>query len=210
MADAALSPGVVAGRDRELTALREWRAEALAGRGRLVVLTGPPGIGKTRLAEELADEAVRGDDTHDRYEQIKQGDIHIAELQRMTMPQLIEQAPPSTSRNTIESYVRRELVAGRVERVAPGTYQLAPYKAAPPPGPADLAAIARAEAVIKAIASFRYRDPRGRDVLSDDEWGEVLESVTGDLGASQGECGEFGECGQLLESRVGNACVREV
>ena len=47
------------------------------------------------LAEELAEEAARGiedDDTHDRYEQIKQGDIHIAELQRMTMPQLIEQA----------------------------------------------------------------------------------------------------------------------
>jgi transcription termination factor Rho len=45
------------------------------------------------LAEELADEAAHmGDETHDRYEQIKQGDIHIAELQRMTMPQLIEQA----------------------------------------------------------------------------------------------------------------------
>ena len=45
------------------------------------------------LAEELADEANQlGDETHDRYEQIKQGDIHIAELQRMTMPQLIEQA----------------------------------------------------------------------------------------------------------------------
>jgi transcription termination factor Rho len=47
------------------------------------------------LAEELAEEAERGishDDTHERYEQIKQGDIHIAELQRMTMPQLIEQA----------------------------------------------------------------------------------------------------------------------
>src|SRR5687767_8600991 len=46
------------------------------------------------LAEELAEEAEygRGDETHDRYEQIKQGDIHIAELQRMSMPQLIEQA----------------------------------------------------------------------------------------------------------------------
>ena len=32
------------------------------------------------------------DETDDRYEQIKQGDIHIAELQRMSMPQLIEQA----------------------------------------------------------------------------------------------------------------------
>jgi transcription termination factor Rho len=46
------------------------------------------------LAEELAEEADNyvSDDTHQRYEQIKQGDIHIAELQRMSMPQLIEQA----------------------------------------------------------------------------------------------------------------------
>ena len=45
------------------------------------------------LAEELAEEAEQErDETHERYEQIKQGDIHIAELQRMTMPQLIEQA----------------------------------------------------------------------------------------------------------------------
>ena len=59
MADAAVGPGVLAGRDRELAALRRWRAEALTGRGRLVVLTGPPGIGKTRLAEELAEWARR-------------------------------------------------------------------------------------------------------------------------------------------------------
>ena len=47
------------------------------------------------LAEELAEEAEAGlghDETDERYEQIKQGDIHIAELQRMSMPQLIEQA----------------------------------------------------------------------------------------------------------------------
>jgi transcription termination factor Rho len=54
------------------------------------------------LAEEIADEAdkrvyrhddvIIDDDTDQRYEAIKQGDIHIAELQRMTMPQLIDQA----------------------------------------------------------------------------------------------------------------------
>ncbi|MBX3412307.1 MAG: transcription termination factor Rho [Pirellulales bacterium] len=45
------------------------------------------------LAEEIAEEGIlASDDTDDRYEQIKQGDIHIAELQRMTMPQLIEEA----------------------------------------------------------------------------------------------------------------------
>ena len=59
MVDAAPGPGSLAGRDQELAALRGWRAEALAGDGRLVVLTGPPGIGKTRLAEELAGGARR-------------------------------------------------------------------------------------------------------------------------------------------------------
>ena len=59
MVDAVPGPGSLAGRDQELAALRGWRAEALAGAGRLVVLTGPPGIGKTRLAEELADRARR-------------------------------------------------------------------------------------------------------------------------------------------------------
>ena len=43
------------------------------------------------LAEELAAEAERGEDTLDRYEMIKQGDVHIAELQKMSMQQLIEE-----------------------------------------------------------------------------------------------------------------------
>jgi len=45
------------------------------------------------LAEELAEEAFAGEDTHERYERIKQeGDTHIAELQRMSMSELIEEA----------------------------------------------------------------------------------------------------------------------
>jgi transcription termination factor Rho len=46
------------------------------------------------LAEEIAAEnRARRDETHDRYEQIKQsGDTHIAELQRMSMAELIEEA----------------------------------------------------------------------------------------------------------------------
>jgi DNA-binding CsgD family transcriptional regulator len=59
VADAVPGPGSLAGRDQELAALQGWRAEALAGRGRLVVLSGPPGIGKTRLAEELTGSARR-------------------------------------------------------------------------------------------------------------------------------------------------------
>jgi transcription termination factor Rho len=50
------------------------------------------------LAEEIADEIEPGgtfllrDDTHDRYERIKRGNIHIAELQRMSMAELQEVA----------------------------------------------------------------------------------------------------------------------
>src|SRR5262245_49703245 len=41
------------GRDRELAALREALAAALAGRGSLVLIGGEAGIGKTTLADAL-------------------------------------------------------------------------------------------------------------------------------------------------------------
>lgn len=46
------------GRGRELTALRSALDDAAAGSGRLVLLVGAPGIGKTRLAQELAGHAL--------------------------------------------------------------------------------------------------------------------------------------------------------
>ncbi|MGY4768247.1 ATP-binding protein [Kribbella sp. CWNU-51] len=46
------------GRLGELRALRGWVDEARAGSGRLVVCTGEAGIGKTRLAQELAGSAL--------------------------------------------------------------------------------------------------------------------------------------------------------
>ena len=47
--------GVFVGRETELTALRAAIDDALAGRGRLVLLAGEPGIGKTRTAQETRD-----------------------------------------------------------------------------------------------------------------------------------------------------------
>src|SRR5690242_1544985 len=47
------------GRQRELATLNAAMADAVAGHGRIVMLAGEPGIGKTRTAQELADHASR-------------------------------------------------------------------------------------------------------------------------------------------------------
>src|SRR5262245_26085991 len=56
-----LTDGVFVGREREMAALRANLEDAFTGCGRLVLLVGEPGIGKTRTAHELAAYAqVRG------------------------------------------------------------------------------------------------------------------------------------------------------
>ena len=57
----SLARGVFVGRDQELAEMRGVLEDALGGDGRLVLLSGDPGIGKTRTAEQLATYArVRG------------------------------------------------------------------------------------------------------------------------------------------------------
>ena len=51
-------PGqIFVGRRQELAVLTTALDEALAGQGQIVMLAGEPGIGKTRLAQELASHA---------------------------------------------------------------------------------------------------------------------------------------------------------
>ena len=54
------SPDVFVGRERELTELLTGLEDAHAGRGRLFLLSGEPGIGKSRLAGEFAAHARDG------------------------------------------------------------------------------------------------------------------------------------------------------
>ena len=46
------------GRERELAELRAGLDEVSAGHGRLFLLSGEPGVGKTRLAEEVSNDAT--------------------------------------------------------------------------------------------------------------------------------------------------------
>src|SRR6266852_3313724 len=48
---------VFVGREREMEVLLAGLEDAVAGRGRLVVIAGEPGIGKSRLADEFAAKA---------------------------------------------------------------------------------------------------------------------------------------------------------
>jgi eukaryotic-like serine/threonine-protein kinase len=52
-----LGSSIFVGRDAELQLLRSALGDALGGHGRLVLLAGEPGIGKSRLADEIAGEA---------------------------------------------------------------------------------------------------------------------------------------------------------
>ncbi|MDP9341333.1 MAG: serine/threonine-protein kinase [Actinomycetota bacterium] len=52
-----VQPGALIGRERELGELLEGLRGAVAGRGRLFLVAGEPGVGKSRLADELASRA---------------------------------------------------------------------------------------------------------------------------------------------------------
>jgi predicted ATPase len=54
MAMATLRDDAFVGRQREMSELKTALEDALSGQGRLVMLAGEPGIGKTRTAQELA------------------------------------------------------------------------------------------------------------------------------------------------------------
>jgi DNA-binding CsgD family transcriptional regulator len=54
----AFPADALVGRERELQSLRAWLEAARHSRGRLILCAGEPGIGKTRLAQELAGVAL--------------------------------------------------------------------------------------------------------------------------------------------------------
>jgi hypothetical protein len=56
----------------------------------------------------------------------------------LSVARIIAEMPPGTTRGSAESAIKREYDAGRLERVAPGVYRLAPAKPLDQPKPAPL------------------------------------------------------------------------
>lgn len=54
MTDFGQPGGIIVGRQREMAELKAASHSSMSGQGRLVMLAGEPGIGKTRTASELA------------------------------------------------------------------------------------------------------------------------------------------------------------
>jgi tetratricopeptide (TPR) repeat protein len=60
VAESAAEPELLVGREAQLSGLGETLRQAVAGSGRVVFLTGEPGIGKTALADAFLARAIRG------------------------------------------------------------------------------------------------------------------------------------------------------
>jgi DNA-binding SARP family transcriptional activator len=151
LAGPTVEGGMFVGRERELAALVAGLDEAFAGRGRLFLLSGEPGIGKTRLAEELAAHArARG-------ARILIGRCWEAGGAPAYWPWI--QALRGHVRDTDADVLREQLGAGAADLVQlmPGLPELRDVSAADPEG-------ARFR-LFDACSEFLRRAARGRPIV---------------------------------------------
>ncbi len=87
-----------------------------------------------------------------------------------SVAQILAAMPPGTSRNNCESAIKREFDAGRIERVSPGHYVLAPPKSPEPPRPPPTAAVK----VLEMAAGFAWPDALAG--MTEEEWFAALEA----------------------------------
>lgn len=112
----------IAGRDDELQVLDDHLANALAGRGHTVFITGEAGIGKTRLAEALLERAK------DRGVQVWRGKCHEIErdlpfrpLREALRPYLLRRLPPEQARRALGPWAPQVAVlVPEIKELLPG------------------------------------------------------------------------------------------
>ncbi|TFV81251.1 hypothetical protein E4P38_22580 [Blastococcus sp. CT_GayMR16] len=144
----------LAGRDAELGLLRaEWEG-ACGHRAGLVLLTGEPGIGKSRLLEELAETARRS------------GGVVLSgrafEGERSVFAQPLVDALASAAETLPAARIRAAATGdGTLGRLVP---ELAPFTDAVPVPPAPTPAVERSQS-FAAVTGFLRRLARGGPVL---------------------------------------------
>ena len=161
----SLAGGVFVGREDETKELRTALASALSGDGKIVLLTGEPGIGKTRLAEELATYA------HLRNAQVLWGRCHERAGQPTYWPWV----------QAIRSYVHtRELEAlvsdmgsgaGVIAQVVTEIRDRLPGLASPPATEPDQARFRLFDSITTFLKSASNREPLVI-ILDDVQWAD--------------------------------------
>jgi hypothetical protein len=91
-----------------------------------------------------------------------------------SVSQILASLPGGTTRGNAEAAIHREYRAGRIERVSPGHYVLAPPPKPPaPPGPPPPAAVK----MVAAMAAFAWpTDPAALRIMDGAAWSRVLDA----------------------------------
>ena len=204
----SLAGGVFVGRQREMGELKAALEEALAGRGRLVMLVGEPGIGKTRTALELATYAGL------RQAQVLWGRCYEAQGTPPYWPWV--QAIRSYVREHEPAQLRSEMGAGAADiaEIVSDVRQRLPDLEAPPALESPEAARFR---LFDSIATFLKSASKAQPlvlILDDLHWADkltllLLQFVAGELAAAQrADHRRLPRCGALAQAPAGAGAGR--
>ena len=179
----SLAGGVFVGRHREMDDLKAALEDALSGRGRLVVLAGELGIGKTRTAQELGVLAAQ------RGAQVLWGHCYEDEGAPPYWPWV--QAIRSYIRERDPNELRSEMGAGaeHIAEIVSDVRDMLPGLATPPQVEPEQARFR----LFDAITTFLKNAAQGKPlmlVLDDLQWADrssllILEFLAREIGASR-------------------------
>jgi class 3 adenylate cyclase len=153
------------GREEEQTKLRRLMHEALAGRGSLVMIGGEPGVGKTRLTEEIGEQGQRLGLrllTGHCYE--READLPFMPWVEM-MERVAVEASPTVLREALGDS------AAELARIVPELRRLLPDIPAPLELPADQQRRYTFNSILKYITRVSQLQPR-LYVLEDLHWAD--------------------------------------
>ncbi|HJQ58363.1 MAG TPA: adenylate/guanylate cyclase domain-containing protein, partial [Vineibacter sp.] len=176
-ASGAASHSPILGRDFELAGLSRTLSLALGGRGQALVLLGEAGIGKSRLAHELAEIAAGNGAVALVHEEVMQGLAHTYSMVTRLLARLEQVAatdgPPPAERLM---YNRHEIVFGSGE-AAPGAARTPAAGKGVPASPTDferelrsdlltvLERLSRRQPLVLIVDDAQWVDPESLQIL---------------------------------------------